>query len=166
MLKIIPQSFFCFLLPFKLSRQIAKKNEVLIDNPDDQRKFHKNPTPLTGGIGISIGIIFSGIFLFFLTQNDLDINYTSAEFIQSIEEASDAQKTKIHEINLLDGQTVMVSIIDNDRFLITLPDGKKQVYEIPRGENSESILKQEIKTNSISVTNFSVGLIVFTILIQ
>ena len=29
-----------------------------------------------------------------------------------------------------------------------------------------SILKQEIKTNSISVTNFSVGLIVFTILIQ
>ena len=147
-------------------RQISKKNKVLIDTPDDQRKFHKNPTPLTGGIGISIGIIFSGIFLFFLTQNDLDINYTSAEFIQSIEEAGDAQKTKIHKINLLDGQTVMVSIIDDDRFLITLPDGKKQVYEIPRGENSENILKQEIKTNSISVTNFSVGLIVFTILIQ
>ena len=171
MLKIIPAalfflSFFASLVSNAILRQIAKKNEVLIDNPDDRRKFHKNPTPLTGGIGISIGIIFSGIFLFFLTQNDLDINYTSAEFIQSIEEASDAQKTKIHEINLLDGQTVQVSIIDNDRFLITLPDGKKQVYEIPRDESSESILKQEIKTNSISVTNFSVGLIVFTILIQ
>ena len=88
------------------------------------------------------------------------------EFLQSIEEASDAQKTKIHEINLLDGQTIKLSIIDNDRFLMTLPDGKKQVYEIPSGEGSESILKQEIKTNSISITNFSVGLIAFTILIQ
>ena len=66
----------------------------------------------------------------------------------------------------MDGQTIQLSIIDYDRFLITLPDGKKQVYEIPRDESSESILKQEIKINSISVTNFSVGLIVFTILIQ
>ena len=146
-MKIIPValfflSFFASLVSNAVLRQISKKNKVLIDNPDDQRKFHKNPTPLTGGIGISIGIVFSGIFLFFLTQNDLDINYTSPEILQSIEEAGDAQKTKIHEINLLDGQTIKVSIIDNDRFLMILPDGKKQVYEIPGGENSESILKQ------------------------
>ena len=36
---------------------------ILIDAPDKQRKFHKNPTPLTGGLGITIGIVFSGIFL-------------------------------------------------------------------------------------------------------
>ena len=171
MIKIIPAalfflSFFASLVSNAVLRQISKKNKVLIDNPDDQRKFHKNPTPLTGGIGISIGIIFSGIFLFFLTLDDLDISYTSPEFLLLIEEASDAQKTKIHEINLLDGQTINLSIIDNDRFLMTLPDGKKQVYEIPSGESPETILKQEIKTNSISVTNFSVGLIAFTILIQ
>ena len=137
-----------------------------MDNPDSERKFHKNPTPLTGGIGISIGIIFSGIFLFFITQNDLDVSYTSSGLLQSIEEASDGEKTKIHEINLSDGQTIKVSIIDNERFLMTLPDGKKQVYEISSDENSESILKKEIKTNSIPVTDFSVGLIAFTILIQ
>ena len=171
MLKIIPAalfflSFFASLVSNAVLRQISQKNKILIDNPDDERKFHKNPTPLTGGIGISIGIIFSGIFLFFLTQNDFDINYTSAGFLQSIEEASDIEKTKIHEINLSDGQIIKVSIIDNDRFLMTLPDGKRQVYEITRGEKSESILKQEIKTNTISVTNFSLGLIAFTILIQ
>ena len=147
-------------------RQVSKKNKLLIDNPDSERKFHKNPTPLTGGIGISIGIIFSGIFLFFITQNDLDVSYTSSGLLQSIEEASDGEKTKIHEINLSDGQTIKVSIIDNDRFLMTLPDGKKQVYEISSDENSESILKKEIKTNSIPVTDFSIGLIAFTILIQ
>ena len=147
-------------------RQVSKKNKLLIDNPDSERKFHKNPTPLTGGIGISIGIIFSGIFLFFITQNDLDVSYTSSGLLQSIEEASDGEKTKIHEINLSDGQTIKVSIIDNERFLMTLPDGKKQVYEITSGEISESILKKEIKTNSIPVTDFSIGLIAFTILIQ
>ena len=171
MIKIIPAalfflSFFASLVSNAILRRISQKNKILIDNPDNERKFHKNPTPLTGGIGISIGIIFSGIFLFFLTQNDLDINYTSQELLQSIEEASDDQKTKIHEINLPDGQTIRVSIIDNDSFLITLPDGKKQIYEISNGEGSKSTLKQEIKTNSISVTNFSVGLIAFTILIQ
>jgi len=147
-------------------RQVAKRNKILIDNPDSERKFHKNPTPLTGGIGISIGIIFSGIFLFFITQNDIDISYTSSGLLQSIEEASNSEKTKIHEINLSDGQTIKVSIIDNDRFLMTLPDGKKQVYEITSSESSESILKKEIKTNSIPITDFSIGLIAFTILIQ
>ena len=171
MLKIIPAalfflSFFASLVSNAILRRISQKNKVLIDNPDDERKFHKNPTPLTGGIGISIGIIFSGIFLFFLTQNDLDINYTSQELLQSIEEASNDQKTKIHEINLPDGQTIKVSIINTESFLIALPDGKKQIYEISNGESAESTLKQEIKTNSISVTNFSVGLIAFTILIQ
>ena len=171
MIKIIPValfflSFFASLVSNAILRRISQKNKILIDSPDNERKFHKNPTPLTGGIGISIGIIFSGIFLFFLTQNDLDINYTSQELLTSIQEASNDKKTKIHEINLPDGQTIKVSIIDNDSFLIALPDGKKQIYEISNGENSESTLKQEIKTNSISVTNFSVGLIVFTILIQ
>ena len=171
MIKIIPValfflSFFASLVSNAILRRISQKNNILIDKPDNERKFHKNPTPLTGGIGISIGIIFSGIFLFFLTQNDLDINYTSQEFLTSIEEASDDKKTKIHEINLPDGQMIKVSIIDNDSFLISLPDGKKQIYEISNSESSESILKKEIKTNSISVTNFSIGLIVFTILIQ
>ena len=171
MIKIIPValfflSFFASLVSNAILRQISQKNKLLIDNPDSERKFHKNPTPLTGGIGISLGIIFSGIFLFFLTQNDLDISYTSPELVQSIEKASDGKKTKIHEINISDDQIIKLSIIDDKRFLMILPDGKKQVYEIPSDEDSKSILKQEIKTNSISVTNFSLGLIAFTILIQ
>ena len=135
MLKIIPAalfflSFFASLVSNAILRQISQKNKLLIDNPDSERKFHKNPTPLTGGIGISLGIIFSGIFLFFLTQNDLDISYTSPELVQSIEKASDGKKTKIHEINISDDQTIKLSIIDDKRFLMILPDGKKQVYEI------------------------------------
>ena len=78
MIKIIPValfflSFFASLVSNAWLRLLAKNNNFLIDRPDKHRKFHKNPTPLTGGIGITFGIIFSGIFLIFLA----DASYTS-----------------------------------------------------------------------------------------
>ncbi len=41
-------------------RNFAKKNNFLVDLPDRSRKFHKRPTPLTGGIGIFIAVLISG----------------------------------------------------------------------------------------------------------
>ena len=48
-------------------RNFAKEKELLIDIPDRSRKFHKRATPLTGGIGILIGVIVS-------TEIYLDLN--------------------------------------------------------------------------------------------
>ncbi len=41
-------------------RNFAKKYNFLVDLPDRSRKFHKRPTPLTGGIGILIALLISG----------------------------------------------------------------------------------------------------------
>ena len=41
-------------------RNFAKKYNILVDIPDRSRKFHKRPTPLTGGIGILIALLISG----------------------------------------------------------------------------------------------------------
>ncbi len=41
-------------------RNYAKTNNILVDIPDRSRKFHKRPTPLTGGTGIFIAILLSG----------------------------------------------------------------------------------------------------------
>ncbi len=41
-------------------RNFATKNNFLVDLPDRSRKFHKRPTPLTGGIGILIALLVSG----------------------------------------------------------------------------------------------------------
>ena len=41
-------------------RNYAKKYNLLIDLPDRSRKFHKRPTPLTGGIGILISLLITG----------------------------------------------------------------------------------------------------------
>ena len=41
-------------------RNYAKKYKVLVDLPDRSRKFHKRPTPLTGGLGILLALLISG----------------------------------------------------------------------------------------------------------
>ena len=42
-----------------IARNIAKRNNLLVDLPDRSRKFHKRPTPLTGGISIFISLLIS-----------------------------------------------------------------------------------------------------------
>ncbi|MFL2720825.1 MAG: MraY family glycosyltransferase [Gammaproteobacteria bacterium] len=41
-------------------RNYAKNYNLLVDLPNRSRKFHKRPTPLTGGIGILIAILVTG----------------------------------------------------------------------------------------------------------
>ena len=38
-------------------RNLAKEYNFLVDIPDRSRKFHKRPTPVTGGIGILIALL-------------------------------------------------------------------------------------------------------------
>ena len=41
-------------------RNYANKYNFLVDLPDRSRKFHKRPTPVTGGLGILIALLISG----------------------------------------------------------------------------------------------------------
>ena len=43
-------------------RNVAKRNNVLIDIPDRSRKFHLRATPLTGGMGILLSALIVGKF--------------------------------------------------------------------------------------------------------
>ena len=56
-------------------RSIAKKNKILIDLPDKNRKFHKRPTPLTGGISILTGSILA--ILIAVGLNVIDYDHTT-----------------------------------------------------------------------------------------
>ena len=65
-------------------RNFAKEKRLLIDIPDRSRKFHKRPTPLTGGIGILLAVIIS-------TEIYLDMNNLKGympEFSQKLYVAS------------------------------------------------------------------------------
>ena len=163
MIKIIPValfflSFFASLVSNAWLRLLAKNNNFLIDRPDKHRKFHKNPTPLTGGIGITFGIIFSGIFLFFLTDASYSSEVSANNFLGQ-------EQKELHEIKINNEKGIVVERIDDETFSITLPNGNKNVYKI--SNSSESIL---ISTSNYSkdliISNFSFGLVLFTILLQ
>jgi len=49
-------------------RNLSKANSILIDLPDDVRKFHAQPTPLVGGIGIYLGVVTTFFILNALTD--------------------------------------------------------------------------------------------------
>tara|TARA_A100001015_G_scaffold8264_1_gene10147 strand:- start:757 stop:2028 length:1272 start_codon:yes stop_codon:yes gene_type:complete len=163
MIKIIPValfflSFFASLVSNAWLRILAKKNNFLIDRPDKYRKFHKDPTPLTGGIGISIGIIFSGIFLFFLADTGYTSEVSSENFLGQDQNQS-------HEIKINDEKGIVVERVDDESFSITLPDGNKSVYKI--SEDGESVLiSSSNKSTDLIISNFTFGLVVFTILLQ
>ena len=163
MIKIIPValfflSFFASLISNAWLRILAKKNNFLIDRPDKYRKFHKNTTPLTGGIGITFGIIFSGIFLFFLA----DASYTSEV---SAKNFLGQEQKEFHEIKINNEKGILVKKIDDQSFSITLPDGSKSIYEI--SDSGESFLiSTSNNSKDLIISNFSFGLVLFTILLQ
>ena len=163
MIKIIPValfflSFFASLVSNAWLRLLAKNNNFLIDRPDKHRKFHKNPTPLTGGIGITFGIIFSGIFLFFLA----DASYTSEV---SAKNFLGQEQKESHEIKINNEKGIVVERIDDQSFSITLPDGSKSIYEI--SDSGESVLMSTSNNSKdLIISNFSFGLVLFTILLQ
>ena len=87
MFKIIPAalfflSFFASLISNAILRRLSIKYKLFLDEPNKQRKFHKKITPVTGGIGISIGIIFSALFLYSFDNNSF--NLTQEESIYDI----------------------------------------------------------------------------------
>ena len=163
MIKIIPValfflSFFASLVSNAWLRILAKKNNFLIDRPDKYRKFHKNPTPLTGGIGITFGIIFSGIFLFFLTDSSYTSEVSANNFLGQEQKES-------HEIKINNEKGIIVERIDDKSFSITLPDGNKKIYKI--SDSGESLLvSTRNNSKDLIISNFSFGLVLFTILLQ
>tara|TARA_B100001248_G_scaffold261188_1_gene251522 strand:- start:3249 stop:4316 length:1068 start_codon:yes stop_codon:yes gene_type:complete len=50
-------------------RNYAKRYKILVDLPDRNRKFHRRPTPITGGIGILLALLISGKL--YIDLNDL-----------------------------------------------------------------------------------------------
>ncbi len=151
-------SFFASLVSNAWLRLFAKKNNFLIDRPDKYRKFHKDPTPLTGGIGITFGIIFSGIFLFYLTSPDYVSEISSNNFLGQ-------NQNELHEIKISDNEGIVVERINDESFSIILPDGSKSVYQITNN-NESGLLSTKNISEALIISNFSFGLVLFTILLQ
>ena len=171
MIKIIPValfflSFFASLVANAILRRISIKKRFLIDSPDMGRKLHKEPTPLTGGIAISVGLLFSCFFLYFISDASYELNIKYENFI-SFEESLDEEEKSSFKLGLDNGDEIYIERYGTNGFTVTFPSGEKRLYRVSSEiNNSYEILQDAKNKRSISLDNFSIGLIVFTIIIQ
>ena len=66
-------------------RNYAKKYNFLVALPDRSRKFHKRPTPMTGGVGIMVSLLITGkLYIDLNNLNGFHPDFTSQLMLVSI----------------------------------------------------------------------------------
>ena len=139
-------------------RNIAEKNNFLIDIPDKSRKFHFRATPLTGGLGIFFGILISGILISGLTDANYSLDFSNKGFFENSQfqerpvsknfEVDDKNyelslnKTSDEKISVkiksdegsFNSDVVDIIPISNNKFKAILPSGDEKIYLINSGD--------------------------------
>tara|TARA_B100001121_G_scaffold269350_1_gene253851 strand:- start:2062 stop:3450 length:1389 start_codon:yes stop_codon:yes gene_type:complete len=158
-LSILLLAFFASVTFNGFFRNIADKNNILIDIPDKSRKFHFRATPLTGGLGIFFGIIVAGILLTGLSGANYSLDLTNKGFVDN-SQFNNVQMSRNFEVNdknyelslnKNEDNKVSVEISSNElsnegsnnvvdviylaenKFKAVLPDGREKLYLIESG---------------------------------
>ena len=135
-------------------RNIAEKNNFLIDIPDKSRKFHFRATPLTGGLGIFFGILISAILIGGLTEANYSLDPSNKGFFENSQfnERPISKNFKVDDknyelsLNKASDKKVSVEITTNEKslgqssnnvdivplsdqkFKAILPNGDEKIY--------------------------------------
>jgi len=181
-ISILLLAFFASITFNGFFRNIANKNNFLIDIPDKSRKFHFRATPLTGGIGIFFAIIISGILLTGLTDANYSLDFSNKGFLEDSKlnnlsisknfEVDDENyelslsKTKEDKISVeINSEIVEIVSLSGNKFKAVLPNREEKFYIMDSGnvvELSESNQPIDIFTpeniDNINLNNFSISL--------
>ena len=180
-LSILLISFFASITFNGFFRNIAKKNNVLVDIPDKSRKFHFRATPLTGGISIFIASLVTVLLLNGLTGIPLETNFSEKGFLKDVTflDQGISEKYQVNDQSYdlsikknTNTDSVLVDVETKNKplssleiiqtkdgnFEVLLPDGSKEIYKFQDGQvNKISSQQTEILTpvkkdlNGISV---------------
>jgi UDP-GlcNAc:undecaprenyl-phosphate GlcNAc-1-phosphate transferase len=145
-------SFFAAIVFTGFLRTLSKKYNLLIDLPDRNRKFHDRPTPLVGGLGIHLAMLF-GLFLLFISvdskiydsDNNLltlnsNIEITDKGNNANFEVSATKKQLKLTESLeayevMVDGVSYPLNIIQNSEgnFEVSLPGKKTKTFSYKNG---------------------------------
>tara|TARA_B100001173_G_C15999081_1_gene552607 strand:+ start:297 stop:1658 length:1362 start_codon:yes stop_codon:yes gene_type:complete len=181
-ISILLLAFFASISFNGFFRNVAKKNNFLIDIPDKSRKFHFRATPLTGGLGIFFGIIISGALLTGLTSANYSLDFSNNGFLEdskfnnlSISKNFEVNnenyelslnKIKDDEISVeINSEIIEIISLSGNKFKAILPNGEEKFYVMDSGNVVElSKLNQPIEVftpeniDNINLNNFSISL--------
>ena len=180
-LSILMISFFASITFNGFFRNIAKKNNVLVDIPDKSRKFHFRATPLTGGISIFIASLITVLLLNGLTGIPIETNFNEKGFLKDVtflnQGISEKYQVNDQSYNLsikknTNSDSISVDVESKNKplssleiiqtkdgnFEVLLPDGSKEIYKFQDGQvnkissqQSEILMPVKEDLNGISV---------------
>lgn len=145
-------SFFAAIAFTGFFRTIAKYFNILIDLPDKNRKFHKRPTPLVGGLGIHMAMLFGLLMLYINVDMKFYDQERSLSSIKSSFEVNEFKDKKAYEINAeiigdeslakklievyVKGQEepLRISLNESGHFEYLAPNGRTNTYKYENGE--------------------------------
>ena len=181
-------SFFAAVVFTGFFRTLAKRYKILIDLPDKNRKFHKRPTPLVGGLGIHAAMLL-GLSLLFLTIDskvfDLQDNITALKTNVEVIGDQDSKSFKVTANKLdstnegvievmVDGYDTPISVRQNSEgiFEVLDPDGNVKLFSYADGEvqeisSTENFIVSEPASNQyFNFTSFVLAVVFASILLQ
>ena len=131
--KIIAGGLIAFLITFTVIPAIitVAKVKKLYDEPDDNRKLHKEPIPSLGGLGMFIGFIFSILLTISFSAEAPEFQYYVAAFLLIFFLGIKDDIIIISPVKKFIGQIITSAIlIYKAKLIITNMDGFLGVYQI------------------------------------
>ena len=131
--KIIAGGFIAFLITFTVIPAIitVAKVKKLYDEPDDNRKLHKEPIPSLGGLGMFIGFIFSILLTISFSAEAPEFQYYVAAFLLIFFLGIKDDIIIISPVKKFIGQIITSAIlVYKAKLVITNMDGFLGVYQI------------------------------------
>ena len=188
-LSIFLLSFFASITFNGFFRNIAKKNNILIDIPDKSRKFHFRATPLTGGISLFFGSVLSGLLISGLTSIPIETNFSEQGFLKDSSFVTDTSLKKF-EVNGIDydlsikrekdSNSLNINVVSSNNlesslkvipkedgsFEVLMPDGSKSLYTFKNGTVSKvSDVMEKITPISKNVESVKVDTITLAMIL-
>ena len=137
---ILLLAFFASISFNGFFRNIAKKNNILIDIPDKSRKFHFRATPLTGGIGIFFSILITGLLLTGITDARYLIDFSGKGFLED----SILDSGSISKNFLVDDKDYSISLnnTENNNLSVTIDENDETIDIVPLANNKFKVILQ------------------------
>lgn len=131
--KIIAGGLIAFLITFTVIPAIitVAKVKKLYDEPDDNRKLHKEPIPSLGGLGMFIGFIFSILLTISFSTEAPEFQYYIAAFLLIFFVGIKDDIIIISPVKKFIGQIITSAIlVYKAKLVITNMDGFLGVYQL------------------------------------
>ncbi len=160
---LISVSFFAAIVFTGFLRTLAKRYKFLIDLPDKNRKFHKRPTPLVGGLGIHMSMLM-GLIILFLSVDTMI--YDQSNLLTTVNSSLEIENDNSFEEYQVSASRIDSDLNASDTFKVTIEYAFENGYL--KDLNQGKVIKVNTPSSGsyFSLSSTMMAVIAMSILLQ